>query len=820
MRSVIAIRARSVSAALFLTLLTMSILCHTRPASSSDDKAPAKALPAELVRAIRDGNLKAVRGQLDAGALVNARDAHGNTPLLLAAVYAGPECVELLLKKGADVNATNKAGATPLMRAATNYAKSKLLIDAGADVKAKMSWGKTAIMIAALKYGNSKTVKLLLDKGADAKARDPNGVGPILVAASTGDLDTMKLLVERGAGVNEMPGPNPRQGGSRTPLGWAAWRNDVPMVRYLLERKANPNRATWGRTPLSYAAAHNSVQAAEVLLAHGARVDSRDDFAGFTALHWAAATDSPRADLVKLLLKHGADPNAEAGEKLDAYLGQAQTPRMLAVRRGRTAIVKALEAAGAKTAPAIAKTVRPARQVPDKPGAGQVRDAAERAVRLLQHSAVVFGEATARHAKKQNCMTCHQHLLPLAAIGHAQDRGIRLDQDAAKKQVEGLTSFFGQFEIGGVGLHEDTSSGAGYAVFGLIGQHGPPAAATDLFVHLLTAVQQPNGRWMIDTPRPPMQASDVPTTALAIQAIKHYGWAGRKAEFDAVVERGRKWLWSVKAETTEEAAYQLLGLHWAGEPAKKLAGLARALVSQQRKDGGWTQLPMLTSDGYATGQVMYALARTAKHPTKSRAWQRGLRYLLSTQLDDGSWHVVSRAIPFQPTMDGGFAHRRDGWISGAGTSWAVLAMTEVLPPGTTNEKPPPIAKKPLNAAPVAGEKVDFARQIKPLLVRSCIACHGPGKHRSNFRVDSRASILKGGNSGSDAVVPGQSARSPLLDYVSGRVEGMEMPPMPKRGKFAALTRKEAELVRAWIDQGAMWPKDVVLSTPKYEGTKK
>lgn len=819
MRSVIAIRARSFSAVLFPILLAL-LLIDARPATRSDDKAPAKALPAELAKAIHDGDLKAVRAQLDGGVDVNARDADGNTPLLLAAVFAGPECVELLLKKGADANAANKAGATPLTRAATDYRKSKLLIEAGADVKAKSGFGKTPIMIAAIKYGNSKTVKLLIDKRADAKARDANGVSPILVAASTGDLDTVKMLVEHGADVNEMPGPNPRHGGSRTPLGWAACRNDVPMVRYLLERKAEPNRATWGRTPLSYAAAHNSVQAAEVLLAHEARVDSRDDFAGFTALHWAAATDSPRADLVKLLLKHGADPNAEAGEKLDAYLGQPQTPRMLASRRGRTAIFAAIEAAGAKESPEIAKTVRPATQVPDKPGAGQVRDSAERAVRMLQHSVVVFSEAANRHATvKQNCVTCHQHFLPLAAIGHAQDRGIRLDRDAAKKQLDGLYAFLGGLEIGGVSLIDDTASVIGYTSFGFIGQHGPPAAATDLFVHLLTAVQQSDGRWMIDSPRPPMQASDVPTTALAIQAIRHYGWAGRKAEFDAAVDRGRKWLWSVKAETTEEATYQLLGLHWAGEPAEKLAGLARALLNQQRKDGGWAQLPTLETDAYATGQVMYALARATKHPTTSREWQQGLRYLLSTQLDDGSWHIVSRAIPLQPTMDSGFAHRRDGWISAAGTSWAVLAMTEALPLGTTTEKPPAIAKKPKDAPPVAAEKVDFVKQVKPLLERSCVACHGPDKQRSNFRLDSRGSLLKGGNTGSAVVVPGKSAQSALLDYISDRVESMEMPPLPRRNKFAAFSKEEVGLVRAWIEQGAVWPKDVVLSPARSEATR-
>jgi ankyrin repeat protein len=826
MRSVDAIGARKYSAALFLFLPAIMLVIDTRPAARGDDKPAAKALPAELAKAIRDGDLKAVRAQLDAGADVNARDVNDNTPLLLAAVYAGPEFVELLLKKVADVNARNKFGATPLHRAATNYDKAKLLIDAGADVKAKTKSGKTVLLLAARKYGNSQTVKLLLDKGADAKERNVSGANPIQIAAYGGDLDTVKLLVEAGADVNDFTAVVPRAAFfARTPLGWAAYRNDVPMVHYLLEHKADPNKMTPLGTPLTFAAWGNSVQVAEVLLAHGARTDVKGGDGvskgedGITPLHWAALSDSPNPDLVKLLLKNGADPNAAFGEQYDKFLGVAQTPRLLAEKRGQTAIVEALAAAGAKAPPRPRAVERPVKPVPDKPDAQLIRDSAESAVRLLQKSAVVSSESAGRNrtgGRGVACTTCHQHFLPLAAMSQARDRAVRLDRDALTRLRDQLGARYRGLDVAEVDLNVLTAIAVGYAFFGVIGDHRPASAATDQVVHELAVSQAGDGRWGNFIPRPPMQASDVSATALVIQVIRHNSWPGRKAEFDAAVDRARQWLWTVKADTTEDAAYQLLGLHWAGEPAEKLADVAKALLSQQRKDGGWAQLPKLESDAYATGQALYALSRAVKHPTTSRDWQQGLRFLLGTQHDDGSWHVISRAYPFQPTMDSGFPHGRDSWISAAGTSWAVLAVTEALPLGTTTEKPAATAKKPKDAPPAAVEKVDFAKQIKPLLEQSCVACHGPDKQRSNFRLDSRDALLKGGNMGSAVVVPSKSAQSTLLDYVSGRVEGMEMPPLPKRDKFTAFTKDDAELFRAWIEQGAIWPEDVILSPPRKE----
>ena len=63
------------------------------------------------------------------------------------------------------------------------------------------------------------------------------------------------------------------------------------------------------------------------------------------------------------------------------------------------------------------------------------------------------------------------------------------------------------------------------------------------------------------------------------------------------------------------------------------------------------------------------------------AYQRGLRFLLNTQIDDGSWHVKSRAFGFQPYFESGFPHGHDQWISAAATSWATMAMALGLSTG-------------------------------------------------------------------------------------------------------------------------------------------
>ena len=85
---------------------------------------------------------------------------------------------------------------------------------------------------------------------------------------------------------------------------------------------------------------------------------------------------------------------------------------------------------------------------------------------------------------------------------------------------------------------------------------------------------------------------------------------------------------------------------------------------------------ILRSPGLAHGAagVLYALHQAGRMSTSDAAYQRGVKYLLSSQFPDGSWHVKSRAVKFQPYFESGFPHGHDQWISAAGTAWAASAL--------------------------------------------------------------------------------------------------------------------------------------------------
>ncbi|MDX1946090.1 MAG: DUF1549 domain-containing protein, partial [Pirellulaceae bacterium] len=99
------------------------------------------------------------------------------------------------------------------------------------------------------------------------------------------------------------------------------------------------------------------------------------------------------------------------------------------------------------------------------------------------------------------------------------------------------------------------------------------------------------------------------------------------------------------------------------------------------------------------------------------------------------------------------------------------------------------------------DKVDFQRQIRPILADKCLACHGrDDEHREGgLRLDQRPAALQGGESGTPAIVAGQPDKSELIRRVFSTDDSARMPPPESKKE---LTAAEKDLLRRWIAEGA------------------
>ena len=277
---------------------------------------------------------------IGAGADVGAANDLGVTPLMLAAANGSLALVELLLAAGADPDAARPAGDTALMFAARagSVEVVRRLAAAGANPNARTAGGHTALMWAAAE-AHADAAQALIDHGAalvDARTaatafvprrRRPRR-GPILLRAG------------EAANPAEFPRDGetdpPRTAGGFTPLLYAVLAGDGETVRVLLDNGADVNDASPdGVSALMLALTKRHEELALLLLDRGAapnydrRHAARDhparaagprgpapaetaaeavDFAGYTALHVAAATGQHRA--LRALLTAGADPDA------------------------------------------------------------------------------------------------------------------------------------------------------------------------------------------------------------------------------------------------------------------------------------------------------------------------------------------------------------------------------------------------------------------------------------------------------------------------------------------------------------------------------
>jgi mono/diheme cytochrome c family protein len=109
----------------------------------------------------------------------------------------------------------------------------------------------------------------------------------------------------------------------------------------------------------------------------------------------------------------------------------------------------------------------------------------------------------------------------------------------------------------------------------------------------------------------------------------------------------------------------------------------------------------------------------------------------------------------------------------------------------------------------AQDRLTYEMHIRPILTQHCLACHGPDKQMSSFRLDRKSSAMLGGDFGEAAIVPGKSSDSPMVQYISEPNHSNAMPP-PGEGR-RSLNAEEVETIRQWIDQGASWQDDEAIA---------
>ncbi len=119
-------------------------------------------------------------------------------------------------------------------------------------------------------------------------------------------------------------------------------------------------------------------------------------------------------------------------------------------------------------------------------------------------------------------------------------------------------------------------------------------------------------------------------------------------------------------------------------------------------------------------------------------------------------------------------------------------------------------------APLFGQDAsappDFAKQVQPILIQSCLKCHSGDSPKGGLRLDSRATALKGGDTTSKVLVPGKASQSDLIKRLRSTDDDEKMPP-----KGARIPADQIALLERWIDAGADWPVDIALVAPTGPG---
>jgi len=301
----------------------------------------------------------------------------------------------------------------------------------------------------------------------------------------------------------------------------------------------------------------------------------------------------------------------------------------------------------------------------------EIKKAVNKTLPLLQTSSHLFLENAG------GCQSCHHQDLTAVSLSLAKEKGFTVNDTILNEIFDSVNSVIRSRKdvLSQNGDPVAIVMSSGYQLWALWANKYKSNKLIEMLVKNLMQRQIYDGSWVSPNPRPPLEYYAFSATALMVSALQYYSPPSLKPEIDQRIEKARAWMIKTIPENNEERIFQLLGLKWINGDKNFIHQQAKKLLATQHEDGGWSQLPTLESDSYATGQALYALYETGQLKTNDPAFEKGIAFLLKTQYEDGSWKVKSRSIPFVPFVQNGFPHDKDQFISAAGTNWATMALT-------------------------------------------------------------------------------------------------------------------------------------------------